>query len=446
MGYGVRRVLVVISRWPTTALRGLGAAAVLCLSAALLAAQTTPAASGRTIAPSRPSGSSPSTALSTAAEPACKIQGPIANWDASAQLIAGISDEAFREEFTDEQKAAWTDYSKTAAADWRRLKLRYVDRIAAWRARNLLKSTPIDAVFYPFSGPDATNAMAFFPDAHDYTLVGLEPVGCIPSNAGDFAPEYWPALRQGWRSAVVMGFFKTEDMERDLAKGNVGGVLPVLLIAHAGNTIVDVSPIGITPSGALVTPSGSVKTETRGVAIQFRGAPPVTGGAPGNSGASRSAFLRPTPNKSTTNSSAANTQIRTLRYFALNLINTRLKKKPGTTKYLQGLPASATLVKSASYLMHKRYFSNIRGMIIAKSSLVIEDDSGVPFHYFDPALWDVRLFGAYDKPIDLFQDWMQDDLKAAYDGTQNVQPLDFGISYKFRIGESNLMLAMRKGK
>jgi len=363
-------------------------------------------------------------------------------------LIAGISDASFNEEFTDEQKAAWADYSKTASTDWRRLKLRYVDRIAAWRARNLPKASPpknppIDAVFYPFSGPDATNAMAFFPDAHDYTLVGLEPVGCIPSNPADFTPEYWPALRQGWQSAVAMGFFKTEDMERDLAEGSAGGVLPVLLflIARTGNTIVDVSPIGITPAGVLATPSDSVKTETRGVAIQFRSAPPAAGRTPGKNTANNSALLTSTPNNGT-----ANTQVRTLRYFALNLINTRLKKKPGTTRYLQGLPATATLVKSASYLMHKKYFSDIRGMILAKSNIIIEDDSGVPFHYFDPAVWDLHLFGTYDKPIDLFQNWMQDDLKAVYDAKQNVQPLDFGISYKFRIGESNLLLAMRKSK
>jgi hypothetical protein len=404
----------------------IGAGAVLCLPVNLLEAQT---------APGQVTANSPAKPIPS--EPACKVQGPIANWDAAAQLIAGVSSAGYAEAFTPEGKSAWADYSKTAAADWRRLKLRYVDRINAWRTSNLPKSPTPETVFYPFSGPDATNAMAFFPDARDYVLVGLEPVGCIPSQPGDFAPEYWPALRQGWQSAVAIGFFKTEDMERDLAEGSAGGVLPVLLflIARAGNTIVDVSPIGITPGGALVTPSDSIKIETRGVAIQFRSAT-AQGNGPGSGPGSGNVKNGP----------AGNAQIRTLHYFALNLINTRLKKKPGTMKYLQGLPAGATLVKSASYLMHKRYFSDIRGVILAKSNVIVQDDSGIPFHYFDPATWDVRLFGAYDKPIELFKNWMQDDLKAAYDAKQNVQPLDFGISYKFRIGESNLLLAVRKGK
>ena len=51
-----------------------------------------------------------------------------------------------------------------------------------------------------------------------------------------------------------MGFFKTENMEHDLAQGPASGVLPVLLflIARAGNSVVDVTPLGITPTGALI--------------------------------------------------------------------------------------------------------------------------------------------------------------------------------------------------
>lgn len=360
-----------------------------------------------------------------APEPACKVQGPVENWNATAQLIAGVSNTQYQTNFTEEQNTAWSDYSKTAARDWRSLKYRYVDRITAWRAKNIPTTTTINTVFYPFSGPDATNPLAFFPDAKDFTLVGLEPVGCVPSNASDFAPEYWPALRKGWQSAVALGFFKTEDMEHDLAEGSAGGVLPVLLflIARAGNTIVDVTPTAINGNGTLVTPSPAVKTETNGVVIQFR------------------ATQQPSNGKG---KAVPPAQTRTLRYFALNLTNTRLKRKPGTTKYLNDLPFTATLVKSASYLMHKRYFSEIRTTILAKSAVVIEDDSGIPYHYFDQTMWDVHLFGAYDKPIDLFKNWVQDDLKAAYDAKQNVQPLDFGISYKFRMGESNLLLALRK--
>ena len=370
----------------------------LCLLPLLhVAAQTVPPA-----VPAQPSA------------PACTVQGPIDNWNAAAQLIAGVSNAAYAESMTGEQKAAWTDYSKTAAADWNRLKRRYVDRISAWRGKYLQKAPGTNAVFYPFSGPDATNPLAFFPDAGEYVLVGLEPAGCIPSKVEDFTPEYWPALRQGWQTAASMGFFKTENMERDLADGPASGVLPVLLflIARAGNSVVDVTPVGITPSGALIPSNDKGATETRGLTIHFKD--------PGQ-------------------------RLRTLRYFALNLQNRRLARKPGTTKYLQTLPPGGTLVKSASYLMHKRYFSTIRGIILDRSTVVIEDDSGIPYHYFfEPAVWDVRLFGAYVQPISLFKTGLQEDLKAAYDAHTGVEPLDFSIGYKWRQNESNLLLAVRK--
>jgi len=369
----------------------------------------------------------PNAPLATAATPrACTTQEPIGNWEAATQLIAGTSNAAYVASFSDDQKAAWTEYAKTAGADWARLKRRYVDRIATWRTRNLPKSTASEVVFYPFSGPDGTNPLAFFPDAREYVLAGLEPPGCIPASADAYVPEYWPALRQGWQLASAVGFFKTEDMRRDLTENSAGGVLPVLLflIARAGNAVVDVAQIGVTSTGAVVMepapsaghggpPNPAPALEIHGVEIRFKDA------AHGE---------------------------RILRYFAADLRDSRLARRPGTAKYLESLPNGPTLVKSASYLMHRKSFSKIRGTVLARSAVLVEDDSGVPYHYLDPAAWDVRLFGAYDKPIDLFKGWVQEDLKSAYEAGDGVQPLDFGISYKWRPGESNLLVAVRRSR
>jgi hypothetical protein len=59
-------------------------------------------------------------------------------------------------------------------------------------------------------------------------------------------------------------------------------------------------------------------------------------------------------------------------------------------------------------------------------------------------VWDVRLFGAYDQPNDLFKTGLQEDLKTAYEARTGVEPLDFSIGYKWRQNESNLLLAVRK--
>ena len=351
----------------------------------------------------------------TAPAPACTAQGPIDNWNAAAQLIAGVSNAAYVGSMTDEQKAAWTDYSKTAAADWNRLKRRYVDRISAWRGKYLQRAPATNTVFFiPSAGPTPPIRWRFSPTRASTFWSGWNRPAASPPRSEDFTPEYWPALRQGWQTAASMGFFKTENMQRDLAEGPASGVLPVLLflIARAGNSVVDVTPVGITPAGALIASDDKTATETRGLTIQFKD---------------------------------QRQRLRTLRYFALNLQNRRLARKPGTTKYLQTLPPGGTLVKSASYLMHKKYFSTIRGIILDRSTVVIEDDSGIPYHYFfEPAVWDVRLFGAYDQPIALFKTGLQEDLKAAYNARTGVEPLDFSIGYKWRQNESNLLLAVRR--
>ncbi|MEI9892358.1 MAG: hypothetical protein WDN28_00105 [Chthoniobacter sp.] len=45
----------------------------------------------------------------------------------------------------------------------------------------------------------------------------------------------------------------------------------------------------------------------------------------------------------------------------------------------------ASLLKSASYLMHEESFSTIRNFLLANSTLIIQDDSGIPYRALRPA-------------------------------------------------------------
>lgn len=342
----------------------------------------------------------------------CAVQAPGGQWSAAAPWIAGMNSTAFSASLTPDQRMAWGDFSKSAAADWANLRRQYLSRIDAWRTRNL-PAVPANLAFYPFGGPDAANLLAFYPDAKDYVMIGLEPAGCVPTSIADYTADYFTQLRTSLSAVVAMGFFKTDDMRRDVTESELSGVLPLLvfLVSRAGYTINDVTPIGISPTGQVGPLANIAKPETTGVAIQF---------------------------------SDARHGMRTLRYLSVNLENSRIKRRPGVTQYLKTLPDTVTLIKAASYLMHKPYFSTIRGTILAKSRMVVEEDSGIPYHYFEPADWDVRLFGTYSEPIQLFKDWNQDDLKAAYEAP-GVQPLDFGLGYRRR-GQSNLLVAVRKSK
>jgi hypothetical protein len=348
----------------------------------------------------------------TASQAPCAVQPINGQWPLTAQFVAGLSGISGGS-LSAEQGHAWGEYSKVSTADWRNLQRRYLNRIDAWRGRALPNLPALQMAFYPFGGPDAANLLAFFPDARSYLIVGLEPVGCIPSNLPDYTLAYFAELRTDLSSVVANGFFRTNDMGGSFKQGTVNGVLPLLLflIARSGFSVEDVTPIGIAANGSAVT-GGQARPETAGVAIRF--SDPRRGS-------------------------------RTLTYLACNLQNSRLQRKPGTVKYLNDLPPPVTLVKSASYLMHKAYFSTIRNLILNKSALIVEDDSGIPYRYFNQAAWDVRLFGNYSDPILLFKNWRQDDLKAAFEARTEKQPLDFGIGYRHR-GDSNLLVAARRAK
>jgi hypothetical protein len=137
-------------------------------------------------------------------------------------------------------------------------------------------------------------------------------------------------------------------------------------------------------------------------------------------------------------------QPRTLYYFSTDLSNSGLKKHPELTQFVSQLNQPVTYLKAASYLMYNGSFSGIRDTILATSSHVLQDDSGMPLKSFDNAKWDLEFYGNYTRPIGLFSNRYQSDLRRVYANKNNIQPLDFGIGYKFNVNQSNMMLAKTK--
>ena len=107
---------------------------------------------------------------------------------------------------------------------------------------------------------------------------------------------------------------------------------------------------------------------------------------------------------------------------------------------MERLGPGVTYLKAASYLLYEDYFSIIRNGILDNSGAVVEDDSGVPFKYFKPSLWDVVPFGNYTGPIGLFHEHYQPDLTEYYKKSSH-EPLPFGSGYKFVASVSSLLVA-----
>jgi hypothetical protein len=281
----------------------------------------------------------------------------------------------------------------------------YFSKMRAWSAAELAPRIPMRVpVYYFFSGPDAVSVLALFPDAPVYILGGLESVGSItPPNAltqGDLL-QGLDNLRKSAEVILSYGHFITKDMKAELDRTAFRGVLPLIymFIALAGGEILSTQYIGV--GGALP-----------GVRIEFR--------------------------------SRGRSDVQTLFYVQANVADDALRSNGALLKWAGSFGAGNVYLKAASYLPHEPYFSRIRSFLLNYAISVLQDDSGIPFRYFRDGNWRLWLFGTYSGTLDIFTNYYQSDLQAAFASPGTASPLPFGTGYKWRLGESNLLLAVRQ--
>jgi hypothetical protein len=354
-----------------------------------------------------------------ASTPFPQSQLPTASVNDTARFLAGlpISHDSSLVPLTRTQ--AWQQHAAVFNQAWDRMATRQFVGIRTWEANYLPEANgAVPTVFYMFSGPDYLYADQFFPNASTYILAGTEPVGPLPDItrfAGPSLDSVLQNLQTALNSVLSFSFFITKDMKADLQRDELKGTLPIfyVFLARAGKTITDVSFLTLDKSGtpAIASPGAPPNGSTPGVRITFFGAP---GSAP-----------------------------QTLYYFTTDLSNEGIRSHPGFMKFCSSQPTGMSLLKSASYLMFQAGFENVRNFLLSHSSALIEDDSGIPLKDFDPSTWNLRLFGSYTTPIDLFKEHYQPDLAALYN--QSHPPaLEFGIGYRWSRSRSTLILAQRK--
>jgi hypothetical protein len=133
---------------------------------------------------------------------------------------------------------------------------------------------------------------------------------------------------------------------------------------------------------------------------------------------------------------------KTLYYFSTDLSDTGIRTS-GFMQFCDTLGHGDSFIKSASYLMHQDNFSTVRDYLLYHSVSILEDDSGIPIRYFAHG-WRLYPYGRYVGPIRLFGNLYQSQLNSVF-GKGRATPIDFGIGYRWRPNESNLLLAVRDG-
>lgn len=301
---------------------------------------------------------------------------------------------------------------------WRRFESEHFLPKRNWAATEMAALAPrSDVLFYLFSGPDILNAVSLFPDVTNYLLVGLEPVGSItpPETLSEEAiAKGLENLRKATETTLAFSFFITKDMRVDLEQTEFRGVLPVLysFLSLTGYRILSVEHGGLDSSGRWIAGKNPALP---GVKIRF--ADPATSLLP-----------------------------KTLTYIRGDLSNSGLRGPSAPLlRWLRSHPKGASYLKAASYLLHETYFSEARDFLLTHSISILQDDSGIPLRFFAPDLWSLFYFGTYTRPIELFDGKFQPELRRSYELAGGGRPLPFGTGYNWKPGESNLLLAVRKG-
>ncbi|MEC9368215.1 MAG: hypothetical protein VX871_05920 [Pseudomonadota bacterium] len=330
--------------------------------------------------------------------------------DNTARFLAGIKPDDGSVMAPYAKEGAWARHARTLDQSWDRLEKSQLSRIRAWSKKYLPESR--DFMLYMFSGPDFLYADAFYPNAKTYVLAGLEPVGPIPDLTKMSANGRAAALQELNSSIYTVlqySFFITKDMKAKLRTGQLVGTIPVLYVflARAGKTVEDVTLVNLNPDGTVTPSEGATpKGSSSGVKIDF------SDGGP---------------------------QKKTLYYFSTDLSDGGLKAS-GYTKFCDSLGPADSLIKSASYLLHSGNFSTARDYLLAKSAALVQDDSGVPLRYFDRKKWQLQPFGRYAGPISIFAGRYQNDMAQLF-AKGRATAIDFGIGYRWRTHETNVLLA-----
>ncbi|HEX5779904.1 MAG TPA: hypothetical protein VFY21_13770 [Xanthobacteraceae bacterium] len=334
------------------------------------------------------------------------------DFNETARYLAGLPSAADGAGAMAARDATWQQHAKYFDSAWDKLDKQQLSKVRAWSAAQL-KAGP-RPLFYTFSGPDFIYANSFFPEATTYVLAGLEPVGSIPAitprtryNLG--------GLRGSLNTILNISFFITSDMSSRLRDGELRGTLPILYVflARAGKTIHEVSLVDLDRHGvAHDVAQHSQKRGERtdpGVRIVF---------------------------------SQGSGPRQTLYYFATDLSDGGTKAS-GFLAFCEKLGTGDSLIKSASYLLHGNNFSHVRKFLLDRSQTIVQDDTGVPARLFKQEDWLLKPFGAYLGPIEIFPGMYQPQLAQIF--RQGKAPkLDFGIGYRWRGHDSNLLLAIKK--
>ena len=352
--------------------------------------------------------------LALGAAPVRSFESATAN--DTARFLAGLSPASNSPLASLVKDPAWLTHARYFDSIFAREESAHLSKVREFSKKYLTDRH--DTMLYMFGGPDFLYATSFFPNASTYVLAGLEPVGAVPELTSLSPLVINGELRNleiSTSSLFNFSFFITQNMKTQLRNGPIYGTLPVLYVflARTGKTIHEVDLVSLDDHGNLQITDEVAATNNNDTGKPVHSQPRTA--APGV----KIVF------------SEGNGPKQTLYYFSTNLADGSFERS-GFSAFLAKLGPADSLIKSASYLLHRAHFAGVRKLLLNNSATILQDDSGIPLTYFEATKWQLQAFGYYAGPISPFTNFYQPHMAELF---QSAGPLEFGIGYRWRKNE-----------
>jgi hypothetical protein len=339
--------------------------------------------------------------------------------DNTARFIAGLPQLTKNSLSALEKDKYWIDFQTSMDANWKKMHDTRLVKMEKWE-QDVFSRSVNDSLklFYPFSGPDFLHANYLYPRTKEYVMVALEPVREVPSIASLSEKDrdrFLDSLGRSLRDIFNKSYFITNHMQKDLAQ--IKGVLPLFyfFMERSGYELLEQKFITVDGEGGEKEVEVKKLNQIRPQGVKF--------------------VLRNIETK----------RIKTVYYFSTDIANEGLAKRPGLTKFIKARAPFNTFVKSASYCMHDgKQFSSIRSLVVDNTITLFQDDTGVPYRFFEKKPeWHGTFFGEYVAPVEDFSRGLyQPDLDSAF--KKGAQPLPFSLGYHWSTRKQHYMLFGRE--
>lgn len=353
---------------------------------------------------------------STSTKPAPQVDAEL---DDLARLLAGMPTNKNYKDIAD--TGFYKKYKASMDFEWAQLEKDKIAPILKWTKENVnhtLKGNK--TCFYPFSGADFLYANLFFPDADNYILIGLEPPGSINDPAKMSKDELGTYLYQNDNAMGMShdkGFYRTNSMRVDFNKKHLNGTVHNILfyVVRRGYQVTGIEYFDLDVATGKPNYTKAVygeKNDKYGVKVKFTD----------EKGSDKAIY-----------------------YFGYNIWNPMLKDGANDPmfKFVDTFGGHYLFLKAASYLSQYPGYSVMHNYMVNTSSVIIQDDSGIPWSSLNNEAWDVQLWGNFTTVLPLFHNYNQPDLKEAYANRKEKKELPFFIGYNVSIGTSNLQYCVR---